>query len=139
MAEVRACFRTLRATIVYSTIFTAHGVMQGTFAARVPWIADHVHAGALGAALLAPGAIGGIAEATSLSVSFGVVTVLCLLMTLSAGMLRPRPGGAPPAQPCGQPGGESSHACIRPYTVRSIMLLEKTSRSTPRCSVLYVR
>jgi hypothetical protein len=67
--------------------------VQGTFAARVPWIADHVRAGAgaLGAALLAPGAIGGIAEATSLS--FGVVTVLCLLMTLGAGMLRPRPGG----------------------------------------------
>ena len=42
-------------------IFAAHGAVYGTFATRIPWIADHVHAtpGLLGTALLAP-AVGAI-------------------------------------------------------------------------------
>ncbi|MFI7600909.1 MFS transporter [Actinoplanes sp. NPDC049681] len=40
-----------------SVIFAVHGAVTGTFAARVPWIADHVGTGAggLGVALLMPG------------------------------------------------------------------------------------
>jgi MFS family permease len=43
--------------IATSVIFAAHGAVTGTFAARVPWIADHVGAevGTLGLALLMPG------------------------------------------------------------------------------------
>ncbi len=46
-----------RARVATSAIFAAHGAVTGTFAARVPWIADHVGArvGALGIALLMPG------------------------------------------------------------------------------------
>jgi MFS family permease len=46
-----------RPRIATSVIFAAHGAVTGTFAARVPWIADHVGAevGALGLALLMPG------------------------------------------------------------------------------------
>jgi hypothetical protein len=39
--------------------------------------------------MAAPGAIGGIASLTSLSVSFIVVTALCLAMALGAAALRP--------------------------------------------------
>jgi predicted MFS family arabinose efflux permease len=40
-----------------SAIFVVHGAVTGTFAARVPWLADHVGlgAGGLGLALLMPG------------------------------------------------------------------------------------
>jgi MFS family permease len=46
-----------RARIATSAVFAAHGAVTGTFAARVPWIADHVGlgAGGLGVALLMPG------------------------------------------------------------------------------------
>jgi predicted MFS family arabinose efflux permease len=46
-----------RARISTSAIFAVHGAVVGTFAARVPWIADHVGVGAggLGIALLMPG------------------------------------------------------------------------------------
>jgi MFS family permease len=46
-----------RARVATSVIFAAHGAVTGTFAARVPWIADHVGAevGTLGLALLMPG------------------------------------------------------------------------------------
>ncbi len=50
--------RTLRrARIATSAVFAAHGAVTGTFAARVPWIADHVGVGPgeLGIALLMPG------------------------------------------------------------------------------------
>lgn len=45
---------------------------------------------AYGAGLAAPGAIGGIAHVSSLSVSFAVVAVLLIAMVLGAGVLRPR-------------------------------------------------
>ncbi|MEU4240998.1 MFS transporter [Actinoplanes sp. NPDC026619] len=46
-----------RARFATSTIFAVHGAVTGTFASRVPWVADHVGAGAggLGIALLMPG------------------------------------------------------------------------------------
>jgi MFS family permease len=46
-----------RARVATSAIFAAHGAVTGTFAARVPWVADHVGVGAggLGIALLMPG------------------------------------------------------------------------------------
>ncbi|MDP9814246.1 MFS transporter [Spirilliplanes yamanashiensis] len=46
-----------RARAATSVIFAAHGVVTGTFAARIPWVADHVDVGAggLGVALLMPG------------------------------------------------------------------------------------
>jgi predicted MFS family arabinose efflux permease len=46
-----------RARIATSTIFAVHGAVTGTFAARVPWLADHVGVGpgGLGLALLMPG------------------------------------------------------------------------------------
>ena len=50
--------RTLRrARVATSAIFAAHGAVTGTFAARVPWVADHVGVGpgGLGVALLMPG------------------------------------------------------------------------------------
>ncbi|WP_433302324.1 MFS transporter [Actinoplanes sp. CA-030573] len=46
-----------RARVATSVIFAVHGSVTGTFAARVPWVADHVgvSAGGLGLALLMPG------------------------------------------------------------------------------------
>jgi predicted MFS family arabinose efflux permease len=48
---------TRRARVATSVIFAVHGAVTGTFAARVPWVADHVGTGAggLGIALLMPG------------------------------------------------------------------------------------
>lgn len=50
--------RTLhRARVATSAVFAAHGAVTGTFAARLPWVADHVGVGpgGLGIALLMPG------------------------------------------------------------------------------------
>jgi MFS family permease len=46
-----------RARVATSVIFAVHGAVTGSFAARVPWVADHVGAGVggLGLALLMPG------------------------------------------------------------------------------------
>jgi predicted MFS family arabinose efflux permease len=46
-----------RARAATSVMFAVHGAVTGTFAARVPWLADHVGVGAggLGIALLMPG------------------------------------------------------------------------------------
>lgn len=46
-----------RARVATSAVFAAHGAVTGTFAARVPWIVDHVGVGpgGLGIALLMPG------------------------------------------------------------------------------------
>jgi predicted MFS family arabinose efflux permease len=45
------------ARVATSVIFAVHGAVTGTFAARLPWLADHVgvSAGGLGVALLMPG------------------------------------------------------------------------------------
>jgi MFS family permease len=44
--------------------------------------------------LIAPSAIGAVADATSLVVSFGLVTLLAVLLVVGAGVLRPRPSAA---------------------------------------------
>jgi len=46
-----------RARVATSIMFAVHGTVTGTFAARLPWISDHVgvEAGGLGLALLMPG------------------------------------------------------------------------------------
>jgi predicted MFS family arabinose efflux permease len=46
-----------RARVATSAIFAVHGAVAGSFAARVPWVADHVGTGVggLGLALLMPG------------------------------------------------------------------------------------
>lgn len=65
--------------------------------------------------LIAPSAIGSLAEATSLLVSFGLVTVLAFGLVLGAGVLRPgdrtvaeggAPGAAPATAPSGSPAGK---------------------------------
>jgi MFS family permease len=55
--DTRAPFTLRRARIATSTLFAVHGVVMGSFAARLPWVADHVGVGAggLGVALLMPG------------------------------------------------------------------------------------
>ncbi|GAA0915005.1 MFS transporter [Virgisporangium aurantiacum] len=57
MLDTRAPFTLRRARIATSTLFAVHGVVMGSFAARLPWVADHVGVGAggLGVALLMPG------------------------------------------------------------------------------------
>jgi fucose permease len=59
---------------------------------------------AYGAGLAAPGVVGGLANVSSLAVSFGVVTLLVAVVALSAGALRPadavsRPTGQPTLEP----------------------------------------
>jgi hypothetical protein len=54
---------------------------------------------AYGSGLAAPGAIGGIAALSSLSISFIVVTVLCFAMVFGAVALRPAPATEPTAEP----------------------------------------
>jgi MFS family permease len=66
---------------------------------------------AYGSGLAAPGAIGGIASLSSLSASFGVVTVLLAVMTLGAGVLgprRPAPAVAGPTDQAGRSPARSS-------------------------------
>ncbi|HET9172074.1 MAG TPA: MFS transporter [Actinospica sp.] len=48
--------RVRRDRIAISLVFAVHGTVEGTYASRLPWIADHVHAtpGLLGAAMIAP-------------------------------------------------------------------------------------
>jgi predicted MFS family arabinose efflux permease len=57
-AAAAAVPRTVRdARVATSVMFVVHGAVTGTFAARVPWLADHVGVGVggLGIALLMPG------------------------------------------------------------------------------------
>lgn len=48
----------VRARWAVAAVFAVHGAVSGGFATRIPWVAEHVHAGAgaLGLALLAPAA-----------------------------------------------------------------------------------
>jgi predicted MFS family arabinose efflux permease len=54
--------RLARARVAVSAVFAIHGAVAGSFATRIPWIAErlHVDPGALGLALIAP-AVGSIA------------------------------------------------------------------------------
>jgi hypothetical protein len=69
--------------VVVPLAFAAAGHAAGTPAARAHAIAA-VATVAYGAGLAAPGIVGGIAEASSLTVSFVVVTVLVVAMALAA-------------------------------------------------------
>jgi hypothetical protein len=116
------------ARVATSVVFAVHGAVMGTFAARVPWVADHVGVGvgglavalrtgehpgrslagvagiAYGSGLVAPGVIGGIGHVSSLTVSFGLVVLLTTAMGAVAGVLRPPPPTPPPKpQPKGSP------------------------------------
>jgi MFS family permease len=73
--------------VVVPLAFSAAGHSAKTPAARAHAIAG-VATVAYGAGLAAPGIIGGIASATSLTASFAVVTVLIVVMTLAAPALR---------------------------------------------------
>jgi hypothetical protein len=73
--------------VVVPLAFAAAGHAAGTPAARAHAIAA-VATVAYGAGLAAPGIVGGIAEASSLTVSFVVVTVLVVVMALAAPAVR---------------------------------------------------
>lgn len=75
-----------RGRLAVSLIFAVHGVISGTFAARVPWIQAHIHAspGVLGAVLITETA-GALAAmpATALAVHrFGAKTGMRILIAL---------------------------------------------------------
>lgn len=77
-------------------IFTVHGALTGTFAARVRWVADHVGVGAggLGLALLMPG-VGALPVALVIAgfglLGFGIAVVVPLVFA-AAGRLGEHPG-----------------------------------------------
>ncbi|SCK44542.1 MFS transporter [Streptomyces sp. WMMB 322] len=66
--------------------------------------------------LAAPAAVGWIAEATSLSASFGLVTVLLLGLVLGAGVLRPEGHTTAPVAGEGSPGRPQSRPASAPET-----------------------
>jgi hypothetical protein len=71
--------------VVVPLAFTAAGNIGPNPSQAIAGIATIAY----GSGLAAPGAIGGIAHLSSLSVSFGVVAVLLIAMVLGAGALRP--------------------------------------------------
>jgi len=80
-----------RAHLAIATVFAVHGAVSGTFAARIPWIKDHLglSAGALGLALACP-AIGSallMPLAGRLMHRFGSRTALRLLLGLWCAVL----------------------------------------------------
>ena len=83
--------------VVVPLAFAAAGHSAGTAAGRAHAIAA-VATVAYGAGLAAPGIVGGIAEATSLTVSFVVVTALVAAMTLAARAVRPADVPASPGK-----------------------------------------
>jgi MFS family permease len=78
--------RARRDRIAISLVFAVHGTVAGTYAARLPWIADHVHAtpGVLGAAMITPtiGALLGMPLTGQLVHRLGGRSALRLLMLL---------------------------------------------------------
>jgi predicted MFS family arabinose efflux permease len=85
----------LGVSVVVPLAFTAAGSIGPNPAQAIASIATIAY----GSGLAAPGAIGGIAQVSSLSVSFAVVGVLLLAMVFGAGALRPRQGAATAASP----------------------------------------
>ncbi len=73
-----------RSRLAVSVVFAVHGAVYGTFATRIPWLADHVHAnpGLLGAALAAPavGAIGAMPWGARAIHRYGGRTVMRVLL-----------------------------------------------------------
>lgn len=85
-AAGRATASTRRSHLAIATAFAVHGAANGTFAARIPWIKDHLglSAGALGLALVCP-AIGSsllMPLAGRLMHRYGSRTALRLLLGL---------------------------------------------------------
>ena len=72
-----------QARVAVSLVFAVHGAVVGTFATRIPWVADHAHAspGALGVALIAP--------------ALGAVTTMPLAANLTAPIPQPGDGARP--------------------------------------------
>lgn len=87
----------LGVAVVVPLAFTAAGNVGSNPGQAIAGVATIAY----GSGLAAPGIIGGIAEVSSLSVSFGVVTLLCVAMALGAAALRPRVAAVVPAQRTG--------------------------------------
>jgi MFS family permease len=77
---------TVRARYCVSVIFAVHGAVTGSFATRIPWIADHLHTGVggLGIALTAPaiGAVGAMPLAARLAHRYPSRTIVRVLLGL---------------------------------------------------------
>lgn len=78
----------VRARWAVGAAFGVHGVVSGSYAARIPWIADHLHlnTGQLGLALIMPavGAIGAMPFAGSVVNRFGGRTATRIFLALWA-------------------------------------------------------
>lgn len=97
--------------VVVPLAFAAAGASGGQPSQAIAGVATITYA----TGLLAPAAFGAIAEATSLSVSFGLVTAFASVLVLSAGVMRPRGGTvqAGGAAPADQPVASSDPAAER--------------------------
>jgi MFS family permease len=73
-------------SVVVPLVFAAAGKALANPAQAIAGVATIVYGSGLGA----PAAIGGIAQLTSLRVSFAVVAAICLAICVGAGVLRPR-------------------------------------------------
>lgn len=82
---------TVRARHCVSVVFAVHGAVTGSFATRIPWIADHLHTGVggLGIALTAPaiGAVGTMPLAARLAHRYPSRTIVRILLGLWAAAL----------------------------------------------------
>jgi MFS family permease len=82
-----------RGRVAVSLIFAVHGVISGTFAARVPWIQAHIHAspGVLGAALITEtaGALAAMPATARVVHRFGAKTGMRILIALFCLSLAP--------------------------------------------------
>jgi predicted MFS family arabinose efflux permease len=80
-----------RARIAVGSAFAVHGAVSGSFATRIPWLQDHLHAGpgGLGLALLAPavGSIVAMPMAGRVTHRLGGRAATRLLLALWAAML----------------------------------------------------
>ena len=82
-----------RGRVAVSLIFAVHGVISGTFAARVPWIQAHIHAtpGVLGAALITEtaGALAAMPATARVVHRFGAKSGMRVLIALFCVSLAP--------------------------------------------------
>lgn len=83
-------FLGLGIAVVVPVVFAAAGRSATAPSQAIAGVATIMYA----SSLVAPAAIGQVADATSLTVSFGLVTVLASGLVLGAGMLRRKPRGA---------------------------------------------
>ena len=81
-------------SVVVPLVFAAAGRAGANPAQAIAGVATIAY----GSGLAAPAMVGGIAEVSSLRVSFGLVAALCLAMSWRAGALRTRPTEDPPGQ-----------------------------------------